>query len=144
MFNQRIFCLFAILKFTFVFSLSAQSPQTILENALSSAALERIFDKDEEGKIRPLTLITNNHFRKNIQLQYQGDPITIESDIAPSSDHLYISVNRFEVKSSKRTHLEFYYDDKRVNIKLKNVGGEWMVYSTTVKGKKLFSVDLEF
>ena len=136
-----------IISFTFLISfgqISSTVTQTILQEAFSANLLKKIFTEEKLEECTPLMLYTNNHFSEKIELAYQNTSIKLETDPVTKNPISIINVTDFNIKNGTKAFLEFYFDQKRIRIKLKKVDNAWSVYSTAIKGAGIRLIDVEF
>jgi len=77
----------AFLFFAFtICSFQAPKPtlQEIFQTALQIEQLEKHLAKDTEGELLPLTIISNNYVPTNIDLNFGGHKVFIQSTFVPS------------------------------------------------------------
>ena len=120
--------------------------QAILKSALEANLLKKVFASDENGELLPISVVSNNLITSVFKLEINGKPVEIIKDLTLENNagKPVVEIQQFEIKSNRKALLAFVYDEKRVRLKLKKSDGNWLVYSTTVKGPGVFLTDIEF
>lgn len=111
--------------------------QEIFQEALNIEVLAEHLDKDANGVILPLTLVTNGLLNENLNLSVNGKIVSIikskTNDIVGLNSVLYLK----EVKmKSNKSFLAFQYGDKNIKIRLKQENGDWVAKTISIKWKK--------
>ena len=143
---NNLFLAFAI-KLTFITGVYGQTSletQAILQSAFTTNLLHKVFTDEILEETSTLKMYSNNHFSGVTELTYRDTPIEVEMVQNSGTSEVSVDVTEFDVKFGRKAFLEFYYDQKRVRIKLKKVDNSWSVFSTEIKGKGVRLIDVEF
>jgi len=126
---------------------SFQSPkptlQEIFQTTLDIEVLEEHFNKNSQGELLPLTIVSNNYIATDIPLSFAKNKVVIKSNLAEkASDDLSV-LEITEIKmNGKKSKLSFNYDDKTIKVRLKKEGSEWTAKTVSVKWKNGFDTTI--
>ena len=131
-----------ILNLVFAFSVvsffSFQTPtqtEAIIQKSLNLTQLSEMFQKSDSGEFLPLTVVTNGLFSENMNLTYEESPVEIVRSNAGNNNLNQRVLNFTEMKmKSRKSVLEFEFDDKKVKVKMKKRAGDWVYSFISVKG----------
>ena len=120
--------------------------ESIMQQILDTDQFEVIFRKDNRGNFIPLTILTNNHFSANIDLEYKGVPIKLihgEASLSANSGLPIIYMDKYKFGKKKGT-IKFLYDGYEISVQLKRFNNDWLRSRLQVKGKKENRIDVKF
>ncbi|MEM1122690.1 MAG: hypothetical protein AAGJ18_19760 [Bacteroidota bacterium] len=134
---KTVFCLFALSICSF------QLPETAFSNILQTALdIDNIkvhLAKNEDGKIAPLTLITNGLAPTNLAIEIDNQPVTVQATVnqAIAGNASVLELTELKVKERKSI-LTFKYGKKTMKIRLKKEQHYWIPKIATIKYKNTF------
>lgn len=135
--------LFSFIITTFV---SAQYDEiTIIEKSLEVKNLKKYLQKDEMGKLLPIIMVTNSRFSEYLDIDFEGKKVELfedEKDADVRDDEAFVDVTSFKIRDNVSI-LKFKYQGRKVKIKLRKVGKDWVLKSFTIRGKKHFYSRME-
>ena len=132
----------AFLLFAFTIC-SFQSPkptlQEIFQTALDIEQLEDHLAKNSAGEILPLTIISNDYLPTNMDLNFGGNKVLIQSTLTDqlADDTSVLELTEIKMKG-KKSYLAFKYGEKTIKIRLKKDQNEWVAKTISVKWKNGF------
>ena len=140
-----------IVKFAFILFAgticSFQSPkptiQEVFQTALDINILEEHFNKNNEGDLLPLTLISNDYIASNMPLNFAGNKVDVTANLTDKVGKNLSILELTEIKmKGKKSRLTFKYEDKTIKIRLKKEGKEWTAKTVSVKWKNGFDTQI--
>lgn len=111
--------------------------EEVLQEFIKVEQLERIFEKDEQGAFKPLTIAVNDHFPADLNLQYAGKAVTIlsaEEGKKVDATMAVLNITDFKMKKDKKAQLKFTYKDVKVSMRLRKMNGTWTYRSMSMIG----------
>lgn len=137
--------MYSLLLLTFGLSLASFTPpnpavEEVLQEFIKVEQLERIFEKDEQGTFKPLTIAVNNHFPADLKLQYAGKAVKILSGAENSpldNTTAVLNITDFKMKKDKKAQLKFTYKDVKVSMRMRKMNGTWTYRSMFMKGDNI-------
>lgn len=124
---------------------SKTHPETfeVIQKSLKTKQLERVFEKDEQGKFLPLLLITNDLIEDNIPVYLKGKQVQVAASLSNLNENQKALILTNLKISGKKSSLEMLYGKKEVKIKLRKYEGQWHYRSILIKeGKGHFYLDV--
>lgn len=126
-----------------LFLCSFQTPSTsidiqeIFQEAFFTEELSDVFEKDSDGQLLPLTLVTNQLIAEDLDLKYDGKAINIST--AKEYATTVLELTGVKIKA-KKSILEFKYQNKTIKIRLKKDDNQWRAFSILIKSKGNFDL----
>lgn len=113
-------------------SISRDNPQLnsyreILQLFLEAESIQEIFEKDNQGNYKPLVIITNGKFDKNIQLNHGGKMVKLihEKDSPEyNPNEAFLDVKKFKLRR-KKAIFDFNYKGYEVKLEFKKDNNLW-------------------
>lgn len=123
-------------------SFTSKNPaiEEVLQEFIKVEQLERIFEKDEQGAFKPLTIAVNDHFPTDLNLQYAGKAVSIlsaEEGKKVDATMAVLNITDFKMKKDKKAQLKFTYKDVKVSMRMRKMNGTWTYRSMFMKGDNI-------
>lgn len=118
----------------------------VLQKIFDIEFLEKVFEKDEKGQFRPLTMVSNYYVNDYTLLHFKQDQVrVIESLNTPDFDASlpFIEIQKYRVRKRKAI-LKFRYKDYNISIQLKRSGNNWRYHKVNAKNKTGTKIDVTF
>ncbi|MEM6964108.1 MAG: hypothetical protein AAF573_05020 [Bacteroidota bacterium] len=103
----------------------------VIQKCLDLKYLEKVFEKDEDGKFLPLTMASNFYFADHVPVFFKDKKILVVG-VSQMGSRPHINVTKYRVKGN-RASFKFKYKDYRIGIQLKKISGQWQYHKLKVK-----------
>ncbi len=137
--KNHSFFLLLLLDLFFASSTFAQADNlSVIELSLNVDEFKKYLAKDEMNKNTPLIVVTNRHFSKYLELDFEGkrvDVFTNKKEANLEEDQVFLEVKKFKIRDDAAI-LKFKYNGYTIRIKHKKIDGVWTFNTFGLKGNK--------
>lgn len=121
----------------------------IMQAIVDLEPMDRVWEKDDNGDILPVYLVTNDHFPEVPKFFIAGQEVKIISSEEANQLEAgipYMDVSEFRIKKEKKARLEFKYNEVKVKVTMVKQEGNWNYRSLSITGNGIThkSVDWTF